>query len=337
MHQDNLPKWDKTKNGFYEVWYLKLNLQQAGEPAPALWLRFTTLSLRTGLKKATELWGIFFDPKTAGAPSQKIAIKNTASPNAYEVKPDGSIWIEDSVFAENKTSGSIVSRGQRIEWDLHFEPNDFTFFHVPQILKKSKLSKSTVCKPNTNIQFNGWFKINDKRYEVKEAPGCQGHIWGTKYAKDWAWAHCNSFEGVDAKKSPVVFEALTARVKLANLITSPQMSALFLEYKGKRYELNRLMESFSIRSKYDLTSWRLEADQGPLRVIAEISCDVKDLAGITYEDTEGLFLHCKNSELASMTLSIYLNGKLETTLRSRQTTGFETVSRERSPYVEVLL
>ena len=38
-----------------------------------------------------------------------------------------------------------------------------------------------------------------------------------------------------------------------------------------------------------------------------------------------------------MNLSVYYNGKLDATLRSRQTTGFETVARSKSPYVEVVL
>ncbi|MEW6057512.1 MAG: tocopherol cyclase family protein [Bdellovibrionota bacterium] len=332
MQRDNLPQWNKKSQGFYEVWYLKLNLPPAnGKAGPALWLRFTTLSSRTGLKKVAETWAIFFDPLAPGG-SQKLALKNTASPSAYSSQANGTIQIEDCTLGSGFTSGSVVSRGQRIEWDLRFEPNSHTFFHVPQVLQKLKLTKSIVCKPNISIQFKGHFKVNEKTYECDDTPGCQGHIWGQKHAQEWAWSHCNFFEGSDA-----VVEALTARVKFGEIVTSPRLSALYLQYKGERFEFNNLVDAFSIKSEYSLTSWKFSADKGSLRIQGEIACDVKDLVALTYEDTDGSFLYCNHSELASMNVSVYFKGKLDSSLRSLQTTGFETVSRKKSPYVEVLL
>jgi hypothetical protein len=333
MQKDNLAHWDKQHHGFYEVWYLKLNLPSDGRVAgPALWLRFTTLSARNGLKKVAEVWAIFFDPQAEGG-SKKIAIKNTCSLASYEAKQDGTVQIEDSYFGPDHTVGVAVGRGHRIEWDLRFEPNPYTFYHVPAALQKLKLTKSVVCKPNVDIHFTGAFSVNGRRYECTAAPGCQGHIWGKRYAEEWAWAHCNAFEG----STPATLEALSAHVRLGGVAKSPRMSALFFEYKGERHELNRLTDAFAIRSKYALTSWTFSADRGPLRLQGEISCDVKDLVAVTYEDTQGSYLYCNNSELASMNLSVYYRGKLDATLRSRQTTGFETVGRARSPYVEVVL
>lgn len=336
MQKDNLAKWDKQQHGFYEVWYLKLNApqgqSQSNQPGPALWLRFTTLCLKNGLKKVAEVWGIFFEPQPEGG-SKKIAVKNTCSLTSYDAGSDGTVRIEDSYFGPNRTSGIVVGRGNRIEWDLKFEPNDFTFFHVPNTLEKLKFAKSIVCKPNVNVFFNGSFSVNGKRYDCASAPGCQGHIWGRRYAHEWAWAHCNAFDS----STPAVLEALSARVKMGGMITSPRMSALFFEYKGTRYEFNKLQDTVAIRSQYSLTSWNFSVDKGNLRLLGEITCDVKDLVAVTYEDTQGSYLYCNNSELASMSLSVYYKGKLDSTLRSRLTTGFETVSRSRSPYVEVLL
>ena len=341
MQQDNYPHWDKEKRSFYEVWYLKFNLPaQNGTAGPALWLRFTTLSSKNGLKKVAETWAIFFEPgvnsSSSGAP-RKLAVKNTSTPGAYNTRADGSVQIEDSVFGPDHTSGCVVGRGNRVEWDLKFTPNDFTFWHVPDFLQKAKLTKSIVCKPNVNVAFTGSFTINDKTYKVNQAPGCQGHIWGSSYAHKWAWAHCNMFENASGQLTDTVLESLSARVKLGGVVTSPQMSALFLQYKGTRYELNRMHDAFAIKSDFSLTKWRFAAEKGPMRVVGEISCDVKDLLAITYEDTDGSYLYCNNSELASMDLSVYFKGKLEESLRSRQTTGFETVERAKSPYVEVLL
>ena len=335
MQTDNIPKWDKQKNGFYEVWYLKLNI---APNKPALWLRFTTLSSKNGLKKIAETWAIFFDPENSDQATQagsikKIAIKSTANLGAYSTKNDGTISIEDSILGPNFTKGCVVSRGNKIEWDLSFTPNDFTFFHVPQIFEKLKLSKSTVCKPNINIHFTGTFSVNGKKYECHSSPGCSGHIWGTKYAHSWSWAHCNLFEN----NPDCVLEILSARIKLGDLIASPQMSALFFQYKGEQLQLNKFTDLFTIQSKAGLTNWDFAAEHKNFRISGNIKCSLNELTTITYEDTDGSYLYCKNTELAQLTLGIYYKGKLDSTLISKGCTGFETVSRERSPYVEIAL
>lgn len=324
MQEDNVPRWDAVRNGFYEVWYLKLNLPEG----QALWLRFTTLSLKNGLKKVAETWAMFFDERGG-----KLALKNTYPSSHYSSSPNGAVKIDHCVFAADHTSGSVVSKSNRIDWDLRFTPNDFTFFHVPKALEKLKLTKSIVCKPNVDTYFTGKFSVNGKQYDCSAAPGCQGHIWGKSYAHSWAWAHCNSF----ANAPGTAVELLSARVKLGGAVVSPQMSALFVQYKGQRHEFNTLTDAFSIRSKYNLTQWDFSMDKGPLRIVGQIKCDLKDLMAVTYEDTSGGYLYCNNSELASMSMSVYQNGKLENTFTSDGTTGFETVAKERSPYVEVLV
>lgn len=337
MQKDNLAHWDKQKHGFYEVWYLKLNAPQFEAQGTALWLRFTTLSLNNGLKKVAEVWAIFFESQSRGSPIRKVAIKNTVPAQFFKTGDDGQIAIEDCVLGAKHTRGRVKSRGHQIEWNLNFEPNSHTFFHVPRSLRKFRIAKSVVCKPNINIKFTGNFAVNGKTYEIHDAPGCQGHIWGRKYPANWAWAHCNSFESSDDAAKSAVIELLSAQVKLGGIAKSPLMSAIYFEYKGDRYEFNRLADAFSIRSQFSLTNWNFSADRGPLRIAGQINCDVKDMVAVTYEDTQGSFLYCNNSEIASMNLSVYFKGKLDATLTSRMTTGYETVSNQKSPYVELLI
>lgn len=335
MQIDNVPQWDTQKNEFYEIWYLKLNQPSAGPLAgPALWLRLTTLSLGNGLKKVAETWAIFFEPQAQSA-SRKIAIRNTSSIGAYSTREDGTVQIEDSVLGPGFTSGAVVGRGHRIEWDLKFDPNPLTFFHVPQTLKKMRIARSNACKPNVNIRLQGSFTVNGTRYECADAPGCQGHLWGKRLPREWAWAHCNLFDGAGGENA--VIEALSSRLQIGGVLNTPPISAMYFEYKGERHEFNRLTDAVSIRTNYALTKWQFAADRGPLRLLGEVSCDLKDLVAVTYEDTQGSFVYCNNTELASMNLSVYFKGKLDATLRSRMTTGFETASRQRSPYVEVLI
>lgn len=340
MQDDNTSGWDGKSNGFYEVWYLKLNLPAEGAtPGPALWLRFTTLRLKTGLKKVAETWAIFFEP-TAGGGSKKIAIKNTVPLSALRLGPGAELRIEHNELLNESTRGSVSGRGNQLSWDLSFTTDSYTFHHVPETIRAlprlRRILGSSVCKPNIDARFSGWFEVNGKRYEVKDVPGCQGHIWGKRQAAEWAWAHCNRFEeAVEGHSS--VLEVLSARTRMGGLLKSPLLSALYFSFKGERYEFNRLSDAVAIRSEYSLTSWRFAAERGSIRLQGQVECDLKDLAGVTYEDTNGGYLYCNNTELASVSLSVYFRGKLETTLRSRQTAAFETVTRERSKYVEILV
>lgn len=334
MHNDNAPQWKGAADSFYEVWYIKLNLPSKDGKAPALWLRFTLLVMQGGIKRVAEVWGVCFEPDSKGG-VQKTAIKNTSNiTGALQFTQAGDVRIEDSVLASNYSRGSVVSRGKEIHWDLSFTPNDYTVYYVPKILNKLKLAKSTFCKPNVDIKFTGSFTVNGRKYECDgNSAGAQGHIWGTRYAHGWAWSHCNAFDS----PNHAILEILTARVKLGGVLLSPQMSSLFLEYKGDRYELNSLWNALTIRSSYDTTKWVFSAEKGKLRIAGEIECAIRDLVGVTYEDTIGGYLYCYNTALASQKLTLYFGGKLEETLFSRATTSFETVVRDKNPYVEVLL
>ncbi len=334
MHIDNRAKWDGSSAGFYEVWYLKLNLQSKAPAAPiALWLRFTTLSSTNGLKKKPEIWAIFFEG------SKKIAIKNTASLGAYSASTNGDVQIEDCVLTKNGTSGSVINQGHNISWDLSFDSETPTFFHVPSTLQKLKLTKSTVCKPSLNLKIRGSFTVDGKEYRCEDAPGCQGHIWGKAYVNEWAWAHSNHWQTASGKdlNGSTVLELLTAKAKLGGVVPAPALSAAYFEHAGQKYEWNTLTDQINLKSSYDLEGIEFKAEKRDIKITGKIHTFTRDMVCVTYEAPAGELYFCKNTEVASAKVWIYRNGRLEVELQSNGSCAFETVSKNRSPYVEVLL
>lgn len=324
MHKDNQAVWSREQNGFYEVWYLKLNLLKEES---ALWIRYTTLSLKNGFKSVVETWAIWFDGKN----NQKIALKDTFPFSSFKTTEDHRIQIQHNGFGRNFAQGSIRSKKHSIAWDLSFNENPETFFHVPPVLQKLKLTKSIVCKPNVDLHFNGTVSVDETTYECDAAPGCQGHIWGTDYAHEWAWAHCNSFDAADC-----VLEALSARVKMGKIITSPILSAIYFRYQDEEFKINALIPALRIKSAYSIDSWDFQYESPKFSIQGNVECDQRDLVGVQYEDTRGGHLYCHNTALANCKLDLKIRGQ-EKIIIAKRSVAFETVGRKRAQSVEFLV
>ena len=322
MHADNKPQWNGRRQGFYEVWYYKLNHLDANN---SLWLRFTTLSRKDGSKEVAEVWAIYTHSN-----GQKQAFKSTFPASKFCSEKPGLVQIENSNFDEGSTKGSVGE----ISWDLKFKSNDFTFHHVPSILGSLGLAKSKVCKPNIDIHFNGEFRVKDKVFRFNNAPGCQGHIWGSRYALDWAWAHCNSFQ--DSNGEDVIFDMLSARVLLGGIIPSPQMSALYVKARNQVWEFHSLKDALSIKSFYSPSSWCLGAQKGSTKFTIEIEARPELMAGVKYEATDGQILYCHNTAFAHTRLAVF-EGKQMIFEAKSQVASYEFVKREQNPLVEFVL
>ena len=334
MHKDNVPKWDGTSQGFYEVWYWKFNLP-SGE---GLWLRLTTLSPKNqafpDAIPMAQVWGVFFDaPETKESEKKKIALKTTYPITDFHFsKNDQKISIGKNFWGPDKTIGKITENNHEIEWDLSYDANDFTFFHVPSVLQKTKLAKSTVCKPNVNIFFTGHFKIDGKMYAVNQAAGCQGHIWGKDYAHDWAWAHANIFDNPD-----VCVEMLSARVKLAGLVVSPYMSALYLRVKDQAWEFNSLVDALSIKMNFTPERWQLQATRDGTHILIEVQAPDSLFSGVTYHTPQNLDYFCYNTALANMTVTITFASGATQVYSSMKKASFETVSADKIERMSLLI
>lgn len=325
MLAENQPAYALGETGFYEVWYFKLNLP---EKSAALWVRLTTLA--DPKKSVAETWAIFTQKQ--GDHYRKVAAKQTLPLEAFKFTRD-EIRIQQCSWEDGKTSGETGSGENRITWNLSFDIGASPFRHVPRIFELLDLNKSTVLTPNPDIRFKGTISVNGEVFAFDSAPGMQGHIFGRQSALGWAWAHCNAFDG----GPPVVIEALTARIKLGGVLESPPVSAFNLDYRGERFEFNRLTDSLMTRSTYDLTHWEFQLRRGKRKFLGKIVARPEQFVGVKYEEPDGQVLYCHNSKLSDLEIMVFDGRDLKETLVASGTCAFELTAREPRPRVDFLL
>jgi hypothetical protein len=332
----NSPSWGtgtRVSGPFQEVWYLKMN-----DPAAqrALWLRFTLLVSDNGFRRIAETWAIHFQ-RQASREVGKLALKQTYGIEAYSAV-DGGIRIGESEFRDDRTRGKVSSKGRSIEWDLAIAPaRALSFDLVPPALSRSGLVKNSVVTVGEDLRFTGTVRVDGgESFEFQAAPGMQGHLSGPRNGHSWVWGHCNTFRTDSGAPADFVFEGISARSRLGPL-PSPKLSAFFFSYQGRDYAFNSLWDAVRLRSRNSLLEWTFAAERGELCFRGSARAEHKDFAGLTYEDTDGSLLYCANSKLSDVGVHVYRRGKLEASFQSDGAAAFEVVSRQKNPYVPLLI
>ena len=331
---DNLTRWVRGQRGHYEVYYLKFNDVKRHR---AYWLRYTLLApVRAKDRPVAEVWAIAFD---ATDPARNYAHKRTLPIEALEFGVNRFFFdIDGQRLVHDGCSGQLGGGDDRIAWDITFEPDPLpTFRHFPgKAMYRTGLPKTKVLAPNLNMKVSGVVTAFGETMVLKNVPGHQAHIWGTKHANHWAWANCNMFEGSD---SPAVFEALSAQVSFGPL-TVPHLTLCALRRGTEEYLFNTPADLLRTDSDYDLKQWRLVARHDDLRLEAVIDNDPRRMVGVTYTDPDGGTRVCNNSKQASMRLHLErLQGETWTTVHRMHSlphgVAYEVVGPEADPEVAV--
>jgi len=328
--QGNLLRWDGRKRGFYEVYYLKFNDQKT---RTAAWIRYT---LTSPLKKIgeprCELWGIFFDAKE---PKNNFAVKRS-----YPI--DRLSWgrerfrmgVADAVLEMNHCRGEIndPDSGGSMSWDLGFDSPSPVFYYFPwKRLYTLPLPKTKVVIPHLNARFSGKLIAGGQEIELKDAPGVQTHLWGTKHNLRWAWGHCNTFREDDS----AVFEGGDAQVKHGP-IDSAHFKMFYLKTRDRELCCNAWLKWLTNRSRYRLGHWEFEACNQEVRMIGEVQSDFDRFVGVKYQDPDGQDLWCNNTKTASINLKIFdKKGRPLTELTSDEGCALELVDRRTYPEVPI--
>ncbi len=326
-------KRTELQRAFYKNWYVKLN-----DPSQqrALWLRFTVLSSGNGFRRVAEVWAVYFQ-KLPNKEVKKIAVKQTYDLQAFSASENSDIRIGTCELLSHSTRGEVLSKGQSIQWDLTLLPTrENAIRFVPDILSKTKIVKTSLVTLCEEMLFSGTTRINGETIHWNEAPGMQGYLDGTKNGHSWVWGHCNSFVHEHKKTDAFLFEGLSTRSQVGPIVI-PRLSSFYFFYQNQHFHFNTLLDAIYIKSKKTLNEWNFQADRDELSFRGKAHAEHKDFAGLTFEDTNGSLLYCSHSELASMDIHVYRRGKLEATFTARGTAGFEIVSREKNPYVPLLV
>ncbi len=330
--QDNFLRWDGQRRGWYEVYYLKWN---DAASRTAAWIRYTLTSPRERVGQPyCELWGIFFD---VDRPANNFAVKNRFPIDRLAVGRDHfRVGIADAELTMNACHAQLTDEqtGHRLSWNLTFDSTVPTYRYFPhESFYTGTFPKTKGLSPHVHARFSGTVIANGRKINVKNAPGQQTHLWGTKHAHRWAWGHCNTFrEDPDA-----IWEGLDAQIRLGPL-NSPHFKLFYLRHGGRDYYFNRPAQWLTNASRWDLGHWTFHLTSNELDAVGAIVCRDDEMVAVTYTDPDGEKLWCNNSKVASLRLTLLdKSGRQLAELTSDHGCAAEFVDRRTYPQVPVRL
>jgi hypothetical protein len=293
-------QWDGSP-GHYEVYYVTFT-----DPASGIgfWIRYTMVApLReTGEKATCSLWLCAMDPAN---PSANVGAK--ASFPVSELIPRRApfeLTVGDARLGDDGMSGSFEDRGARYAWDLRWQPRLPAYGHVHRLLRLAKVAKTVLFLPHPDVEISGTVDLDGRAVDIAGARGGQAHLWGSKHASRWAWAHCNDFANVDGSPRRDAFvDGVSVFVPRFGRELGP--STPVVGRFGERDLLSTSPVAVQTNaSNFDLTSWRFVARARGMRVLATVSARKEDLVGVTYHDPDGDLAYCYNTEVADMRLDV---------------------------------
>jgi hypothetical protein len=305
-----------------EEYYGKVDLA----PGAAFWFRYTILDGKT---REASAWAILFADGEVHAARERRPVDDLAPGNVPLLPAAGDperFRGRLQVFhlgAAHLDDGNALGRAGEISWDLHWSDSGRRFTHVPRLLYRFGLIKTSYESTFIDLRMSGEVRFGERVFRLDGAPGMVGHIVGKKKSADsWAWVHCNHFEGAP----DVVFEGLSAMVPRRGGLRGP-LSSFVLFANGRTYRFNRIRKLEQARSQYGDGRWTFEAEEGGVTISGEARFS-GPVALVEYTDTDDSHLWCSNSKLSDLTLTLVDPARGgEQRFEARGTAAFELVVR----------
>jgi hypothetical protein len=313
----NALRWDREP-GHYEVYYVSLTDPKSGV---GLWIRYTMVAPLDG-PATCSLWFLAMDPQDPSAnvgrkvsfPAEELSA--TAEP--FELRVDG------STLSDRGVRGGFDD----ISWDLTWQPGR-AHEHVHPLLQKAKIAKTVLVLPHADVEISGTVSYGGRGLRLDRARGGQAHLWGSKHAQRWAWAHCNDFETVAGEPRPDTFvDGVSVYVPRFGREIGPNTPVVG-RFAGQDFASTSPLHVTRNPSTFALTSWNFEARDGQRRIVGTVTAEREDLVGVTYHDPDGDLAYCYNSEIASMRLAVWDSERLVEDLVSPCRAHFEYAQREK--------
>jgi hypothetical protein len=264
----------------------------------ALWLSYM---LCDGVAREASVRGVFFDGAAVRVGRRVWDLEDLAPGNA-PVLPAGPnaarfrgwpqvFLVEDARLDARHALGSVDS----LTWDLSFDGGTAGASHAPWPLRALGLVPQSYCACYLDARVRGRLSVGAETIELDGARAMLGHIEGARMAESWTWVHCNRFG-----ESGVVFEAISARLRLAGRAWGP-LTSLVLLAAGREYRFSPLACAFGLESRIEGGRWTfcLESRGVTLRGEARLALAAAELE---YEDTDGSRRRCRNSPLSDLEL-----------------------------------
>jgi hypothetical protein len=288
----NVLQWD-GEPGHYEVHYLSATDRASGL---GLWIRYTMQAPLSGPAECT-LWFMAMDRD-----GSRYARKATF--------PIAELRAEAEPFRLTLAGADLSDRGMAgavddAAWELLWEPSLPAAEHVHPLIRRAGVAKTLVVLAHPDLAVSGTVRFDGRDFTLDGARGGQAHVWGSKHAARWTWAHANDLRGLDGEpRAGTYFDGVSAFVPRLGRELGPSTPVVG-RFAGDDFHSTSPVWVLRNTSRFGLTSWRVEARDGARRIVGEIDAPRDTLVGVTYRDPDGEPAYCYNSEVASMRLFVW--------------------------------
>jgi hypothetical protein len=323
----NVLRWDGTP-GHYEVHYLSASDPQSGI---GLWIRYTMVAPLSG-EPSCSLWFMAMDHSGELRVARKVSFgvdRLVAEADPFR------LVIADSELTDRGMAGGF----EDVAWELSWTPGARSYEHVHPLLRRARIAKTVLTLPHADLAIDGTVSFDGRELTLAGARGGQAHLWGTKHASRWAWAHCNDFAGHDG----AFLDGVSVFVPRFGRELGPSTPVVG-RFFDDDFVANGPLSVVRAPSRFGLSSWHFEAVSGKRRIVCEVDAPRAALIGVTYQDPDGELAYCYNSEAASMRVSVFDKawpGRfpwiLRDTLESQGRAHFEYAQREPVPGADILV
>jgi hypothetical protein len=327
--RDNLRVWDGARRGHYEVWYLTASHLAA---RTGLWIRYTIESPLAGHGEPyAQLWFASFDH---GDPARNVAINKRFPIGDHGARTAPfEITVGEARLGNGGARGRLAGRGHEVSWDLRWTPGARTYRQLPSLVYRTGFGDTKVLTPNLDVALRGEVVIDGRTLRFDGDPAGQTHVWGRKHAYEWAWGHCNAFEG----RRGVALETLTVRLKRRGVVLPP-LTVLGLELDGELHRWGEFRHTPFTRGSYSTGSYHFSALAPDVRLEGEYSCRPEDMTLTEYHDPDGEPSYCANTCAGDLRITVYRRGwlgrfKEAARLHAPGTGHFEVAMRSADPAI----
>ena len=331
VQEGNFLRWNGRCSPFYEIYYLRL---LDPEKNWSFWVRYTLLSPKgEGLPPSASLWAIFHEQK-----KPPIALKLTIPLHELDIfHADRFIQIRDSYLSLAQAVGELSDSDHQISWNLDFDDPTISLALYPyRALYSLPFPKTKFLEPRFLTHVTGSVTIDRRQIQVNQARAHQAHLWGTAYARNWAWGFCDGF----LEDPETRFEGLIARISLG-LFSSPPLRLFYFFWRGKEFYINNLLHWRSVYGSENLLEWVFEARSGDTKFSGRLWRSAEDCVGLEYMGPSGEKRFCHNTMAADMELSVFERRGKEWIFVEKLTApkgaAFETVATEPDRRVTFIL
>jgi hypothetical protein len=280
--------------GHYEVYYVSLTDGSSGAGA---WIRYTMLAPQAG-EATCALWFMAMDPRAG----RTAAFKQTFPIAALEAASSPfSLRIGEATLDDHGMRGAC----EGAEWDLRWQPSLPGATHVHPLLERAKIAKTVLTLPPPDRAISGTLTVGGRPLELDGARGGQAHLWGSKHASRWTWAHCNDFRTEAGEPRPGTwFDGVSVFVPRMGADFGPS-TPIVGRFHGEDFNSISPARVLANRSRLGLNGWHAEARDGRRRIVVAVEPERETLVGVTYQDPDGEPAYCYNTEVATMRVEVW--------------------------------